>query len=196
MGNSEKESDVNSDEFKRVLKPIIKYIWGKDKESDVNSDEFKRVLKPIIEHFRKKHKLSQNDLINLILEPQEPSIPLSIFSTSLAPLRSLVKYLKEELNLKHREISVLLKRDTRVIWKSYTEANKKQKKRFVIKKEHHYIPVSILGNKELSILESLILHLKESTNLSIKDISSLLNKTPSTIYTAYSRGTKKKKDVR
>ena len=169
-------------------------IMNNSEKEDVSGrDEFKTVLKPIIEHFRKEHKLSQHELINLIIEPEEPLIPLSIFSTSLAPLQSIVKYLKEELNLKHKGISTLLKRDQRVVWKSYTESNKKQPKRFEIKEERYFIPVSIFGAKELSILESLALYLKESLNLSIKDISSRINKNTSTIYTAYSRAKKKQK---
>jgi len=100
-----------------------------EKESNANIVEFKRALKPIIEYFRKKHKLSQQDFINLILEPEEPLIPLSIFSSSLAPLQCIVKYLKEELNLRHSKISTLLKRDPSVIWKSYSEAKKRKLKK-------------------------------------------------------------------
>jgi len=40
-----------------------------EKEDISGRDEFKRVLKPILEHFRKEHKLSQHELINLIIEP-------------------------------------------------------------------------------------------------------------------------------
>lgn len=163
-----------------------------EKEVTLSSkEEVKRVLKPIIEHFRKEYQLPQHELINLIVS-EEHLIPLSIFSTSLAPLQSVVKYVKEELNLKHNKISTLLKRDQRVIWRSYTEANKRHPKRFDIKEEHYFIPASIF-NRELSILESLMLHLIDDMNLSVKDISSIINKKTSTIYTAYNRAKKKRK---
>ena len=165
-----------------------------EKEGNVSKDESKRVLKCIIEHFRKEHNLSQHDIISYITEPKEPLIPLSIFSTSLAPLRCIVKYLKEELNLKNSEISSHLKRDQKVIWKSYNEAIKRQPKRFEIKDEHYFIPVSVFGNKDISILENLVLYLKENLKFSIKDISSKIKKNTSTIYTAYNRAKEKRKN--
>lgn len=175
MNKSKKEEAATREEFDRVIKPLIDNI------------------KPAIEYFRKEHKLSQQELTNLIFGPKT-LIPLSIFSASLAPLRCIVKYLKEELNLKNNEISSYLKRDQKVIWKTYKEANKRQPKRFKIQEERYYIPISVFDSKELSILESLVLYLKENLKLSIKDISMILNKDLSTIYTSYNRANKKSKN--
>ncbi|MEK6879693.1 MAG: hypothetical protein AABY22_08810, partial [Nanoarchaeota archaeon] len=53
-------------------------------------------------------------------------IPASIFSNlKLSVLESIVKYLKETLNLTYHNIAVLLKRDERNIWTIYNRAIKK-----------------------------------------------------------------------
>ncbi len=56
-------------------------------------------------------------------------IPVSIFSdTTLSALESIVKFLKEELEISYHEIACLLKRDDRTIWTVYMRAKKKYEK--------------------------------------------------------------------
>lgn len=56
-------------------------------------------------------------------------IPISIFSNrKLSVLESLVSYLKDTQNLKFSQIAVLLNRDQRTIWTSYSRARKKNVK--------------------------------------------------------------------
>ncbi len=47
-------------------------------------------------------------------------IPISVFSNrAFPPLKSLVKYLKEECSLRYSEIAGLISRDQRTIWVTY-----------------------------------------------------------------------------
>ena len=60
---------------------------------------------------------------------EEFPIPISIFSNrKLSILESLVSYLKDTQNLKFSQIAVLLNRDQRTIWTSYSRARKKNVK--------------------------------------------------------------------
>jgi len=105
--------------------------------------ELRALLKPLIDHFRKEHNLSQQDMISLITGPEEMVVPVSIFSIPLGPLQCLVKYLKEEHGMKYVKIAAMLNKDQRVIWKSYSDANKKFPSRIEIKDNDFFIPITM-----------------------------------------------------
>lgn len=72
-----------------------------------------------------KRKLSKK----FTVKPEVYLIPISIFSNrKLSVLESLVSYLKDTQNLKFSQIAVLLNRDQRTIWTSYSRARKKNVK--------------------------------------------------------------------
>lgn len=53
-------------------------------------------------------------------------IPIDIFKDrAFAPLERMTAHLKESANLSFHEIAVLLNRDDRTIWTSYSRAQKK-----------------------------------------------------------------------
>ena len=149
--------------------------------------ELRALLKPLIDHFRKEHNLSQQDMISLITGPEEMVVPVSIFSIPLGPLQCLVKYLKEEHGMKYVKIAVMLNKDQRVIWKSYSDANKKFPSRIEIKDNDFFIPISAFKNDKLSILEIVVFYLRVSKGFSVKEIGMQLNKKATTIYTTYHR---------
>lgn len=136
---------------------------------------------------QQKLKLSPEQLLKQLEEIQ---IPISIFKTNLAPLESLVKYLKENLNYSHKKISFLLNRSNKTIWSSYNSAIRKKTEKFIIKKPKFLTPLSVFSNRKFSILESLVSYLK-SQQLSFKQISNLLQKDYRTIWTVYNRAKKK-----
>jgi len=118
-------------------------------------------------------------------------IPVSIFSTKLAPSEALIKYLKETHDINYHEISSLINRNERGVWASYQRAIKKISSKFEIS-ETIFVPVSIFSNNKLSILECLISYLKDVKQIKNSKIAILLNKNPSNIWTIYNR-TKTKK---
>ena len=60
-------------------------------------------------------------------EKKEVLIPLLVFQDrTISVFESMIKYLKEELNLRYHEIAVLLNRNDRTIWTVYNRAAKKK----------------------------------------------------------------------
>ncbi len=158
-------------------------------ENISNSKKVYDILLPLIKHFKEEYKLTKGDLVNIYEGTEEIKVPLSIFS-KLSPLEALVKYLKENLGLRFHEIASKLNRDSRSIWRTYHQAKSKNKVSFKSKKDDLLIPISIFKNRNLSVLENLVVYLK-SLNVPVKEISFLVNKNLSTIWTAYSRAKKK-----
>lgn len=113
-------------------------------------------------------------------------MPISIFSHKTSPLESLVKYLKENYNLKLSQIALLLNRDHRTIWTTYDSAVKKRKEPFSKKKRDYFIDIEKFSNRRISILEIVCNFLSE-LGFSTTQISSLLNKHRNTIWSALSR---------
>ena len=119
-------------------------------------------------------------------------VPVSIFATKLSPAEALVKWLKENHGLGYTEIARLLGRDVRGIWLTYQNARKKYSA--PLKPEtQQYVPVSIFRDRSRSILEHLVLYLKDEQGLSLTTISALLKKHQNTIRTVYQRGRRKQK---
>ncbi|MBI2105571.1 hypothetical protein HYT56_01905 [Candidatus Woesearchaeota archaeon] len=118
-------------------------------------------------------------------------IPTSIFNEKLGTLEAIVKYLKENLNLRASEISSELKKKYSTISTTYQRASKKHSKKFLIKEFKFSIPVKILRNKKFSTLELAVSYLKENYDLTLTEISKLLHRDPKTIWTIYSRYKKK-----
>jgi len=131
-------------------------------------------IKGIIFDYLEKEKLRE-----------EIFIPISIFRNILGPLEALVKYLKENCNLRYHEIAKILSRDDRTIWITYRNSLSK----YVELDTTHKIkvPLSIFHERKFSVLEHLTKYLKEKLGYSNNKIALLLDKNESTIWTVYNR---------
>ena len=70
-----------------------------------------------------KNKLKKK----FVIKNEKQQVPINIFSDrKLAPLESLVLYLKDEVRLEIKQIAELLKRNYRTIWLSYRNGIKKK----------------------------------------------------------------------
>lgn len=156
-------------------------------------------LKRIIEEYKAKHNLNTYELIDLILskplvEKTYDFLPASIFSnTILSGLEIIVKYLREEFNIKFREIAALLNRNLGTITSTYRKSQSKHPDKLRISDSKFKIPLSLFADRKLSVLEHISVHLKDNYNLKLKEIASLLNKDQRTIWTCYSRAKAKEK---
>lgn len=120
------------------------------------------------------------------LKQKGDSIPIHIFKNdTLSALESIVKYLKENKKLKNSKIAKKLNRNPKTIWATYHKAKQKQSKIFKEQETSIKIPIKIFSNRNLSILEHIIKHLKEYYHLRNVDISKLLNRSSKTIWTTY-----------
>ena len=137
---------------------------------------------------RETYGYSDEQIYEVFVKGKEKAllIPISIFSTDLAPSEALIKYLKETQEISYHEISVLINRNERSVWASYQRAIKKIPSKFEIK-DTIFVPVSIFADNKFSILECLISYLKDVKHMKNSKIAILLKKNPSNIWTIYNR---------
>jgi hypothetical protein len=122
----------------------------------------------------------------------ELEVPLSVFKNDyLSALETIVKYLHENKGLRLSEIAKLTCRDQRAIGVTYGFASKKMKVALKAPISKYSLPISVISDKKMSVLESLVFHLKKTYSLSYHDISMLLLRDERTIWTVYHRALKK-----
>jgi len=162
------------------------------KELDKEIDAINIFVQTILE----KNDISFSKLVEILRQKRGEKaivkVPCCIFKErSLGILEALAKYLKEELDLGYNEIASLLNRDNRVIWRTYSNARKKLKKKLAADKKTIWIPISVFTNRKLGLLESLTKYLKEDIEMTNYEIARALNRDNRTIWTSYSRAKKK-----
>jgi len=162
-----------------------------------NSLEFYN-LKTELERLRRKYKLEDKDILEELYQTE--LIPINIFSTKTSPLESIVRYLKENLNYRLVEIAQKLNRSQKTIWQAYNSVRKSEtrtrktttkKSILLITEKIEYIPLDIFKKDKLSILESLVLFLKQHRNKRFKDIARALNRNERTVWTTHHRAQQK-----
>jgi hypothetical protein len=152
--------------------------------------DYENALAALFSYINEREGLKQNEIFELIEKKekhQDISIPLCIFNGKLSILESVVKYLKEDVNLKYCEIARLLKRNDRTIWSTYSNSKKKFPMYFKIKKCEYSVPVSIFGKENYSVFELIVYYLKDKMGLRYSQIALLLHRDQRTIWTVYNR---------
>lgn len=128
--------------------------------------------------------VSKKDYSNL-------EIPSFIFNDKLGSLESIVKYLKENLNIKVIRIASLLNRNDKTIWSTYNHSKKKHPEIFSEQESIVNIPISIFGSRKLSVLESIVYYIKENYDMNFHEIALILKRDDRTIWTVYQKAKKK-----
>ena len=118
------------------------------------------------------------------------SIPITIFTSRLGALEAISKYMKENLGTSYHKIAELLNRDDRTIWTAYKKASKKLPSMIKVRETEIFIPISILENRKLTILESIIVYLKQN-GLKYSEIAKLLDRDQRNIRTIYKKAMEK-----
>ena len=163
------------------------------KTSDFSKDKIPyQALEKFIKIFQKEYKVDLSEVLEALKKevPKEIHIPISIFNKELSSLESVSKYLKENLSLSYHEIAELLNRNDRTIWITYRNASRKLKSRFVVRKSRFQIPVSVIADRKLSVLEAIVSHLKQF-NLTYREIAVMLKRDERNIWTVHNRAKKK-----
>ena len=129
------------------------------------------------------------------------AIPINVL-TNNSSLEAIVVYLKDVLEFSLVKISKLVNRDQRTIWVTYSRAKKKKisisddldfssselgKSNSFTDLNDISIPLNIFTSRKYSVLESIVLFLKNEYALSFNEISSVLGKNYRTIWTIYRR---------
>lgn len=183
---------------RRVKRFVNKENLSDDNEliKALSEVKLKDFLKIFIKHLKHEHELDSEQISELFGRKitRKVLLPVSIFNNEeLGCLETIVKYLKEELNLKFHEIALLLNRNDRTIWAAYNIACKKREQKLPVKESKFFIPVSIFKDRKFSVLELLVSYLKDTFNLRYSQIAVLLNRDERNIWTAYNNARKKKK---
>lgn len=159
----------------------------------------KRLLEAL--NYLKESGLSSEEIIELankllrVPVKEEVKVPISVFKNDkLSSLENIVKYLRENLLLSFKQIASLTNRNNIALAVSYRNARKKLETKFVVTEISPYsIPVKILQNRNLSVLENIVSYLKDTFGLAYHKIAVLLNRDDRTIWTVYQRAGKKGK---
>jgi len=159
------------------------------------ADLSETLMKLFVQYLKEEKKLSFEDIVRSMLEEpkveeeiQEIIIPTYIFDNDkLSCLEAVVKYLKEEHNLRYYEIAKMLKRNDRTIWTTYANARKKMPERFIVKESKYFLKLSILEDRKLGVLEVISEYLKDEYKLTYHQIAIILNRNDRTIWTVCNR---------
>ena len=147
-------------------------------------------------------KLDPKEVLAIIKEKERQErqekaqlIPVSLFSIlPLSSLEAIVVYLRDIKALSFSEMGKLLGRNPIALNRSYHQAKIKHRHSFSVPETKYHIPCRLFLNKKQSVLENIVVYLKEEYALSNSAIAKLLNKDPRTIWTVLFRA--KKKEVR
>jgi len=129
------------------------------------------------------NSLTKEELIEIIIFEREEKIPVTIFLGELAPLESIVKYLKENKGLTIKKISEKLNRSNKTIWTTYSHA---KNKKLTVTDTEYLIPTSFFS-KKTSILETTVYYLKKNHDMTLHQIAITLKRDDRTIWTIYHR---------
>ena len=157
----------------------------------------KRLLDAII--YLKNHEVASTDILNIIneqleLPKEETKVPISVFNNDkLGSLETIVKYLRENMLLTFKQIASLTNRNEVALAVTYRNAKRKLATKFTEEPSPYSILVSILKDRNLSVLENIAAYLKDKFGLTYHNIGVLLNMDDRTIWTVYQRAKKKKK---
>lgn len=158
-----------------------------------SSSDVQETITAIVQYLKQEKGLTLQQLLQAYQETiPEQLIPIQIFSFSLSPAESLTKYLKENRGLRLRDIGKLLHRDERTAWINYRGAQRKHSTPFSLDQSPLLIPISVLADRSLSILEHVVFYLHSTFSLSTKDIANILHKHPAVIHTCLSRAKTKR----
>jgi hypothetical protein len=152
--------------------------------------EFRTLLKKLMRHTH----LSAQDLLLKALEVDE--IPASVFASDLSPLETVVKYLRENLNLSTNSVAERINRSEKTVWQAYHSSQKKKSDKFEIKGISLSIPVSRFSIRKLSILESVVSFLISEHNMKYSQVADLIKRDDRTIWTVHHRAEQKLKNGR
>ncbi|MEK6800351.1 MAG: LamG-like jellyroll fold domain-containing protein, partial [Nanoarchaeota archaeon] len=181
------------------------HVKRKKKKKRFVEDNLVKTIGLMSQELKEKYDLSKKEIVDIVLLELEKKnnlvnqnlksidfekIPTGIFMKDIGALEVVVKYLKENKGKSYHEIAKMLKRDDRTIWTSYHKAVKKIKKKIEANESDAYIPLSIFGEKNLTVLETAVKYLKEK-DYRYTEIAKMLKRDVRNMQSIYIRASKK-----
>ena len=174
--NANKDHSSLSDDPREILRRLLqeKGIREEDLASFLvrEKDELQRILQRI--------------------SREEIRIPLTLISQQqLRSLEAICQYLRDTRALTYAQIATLLNRDPSTIWTSCSVADKSGIK-LSIPADDFSIPLKILADRKLSVLESVVVYLREHGYKPFQ-IADLLKRDQRVIATVWQRAQRKRR---
>jgi predicted DNA-binding protein (UPF0251 family) len=120
-------------------------------------------------------------------KPEKPKpevkIPISIFKKELGGLEAVVKYMKENLDMKYSEIANLLNRDQRTVWTAYSKAVAKKPQK--LRARGFTVPLAVF-TEQATVLKAVIRHLRKRS-MKYSEISKLIHRDERNVWTICNR---------
>lgn len=155
---------------------------------DLSKEEKIELISHFIDELKRLHEVTEQE----ILHRKEVHIPIGVFANDvLSSLEAIVKYMKENLQLKLSKIGKLLNRSNKTIWATYHKAIKKMPSHFGAVSRDIMIPVSAISNRSFSTLESVVGFVKD-LDYSNHEVALMMHLDDRTIWTIWDRVKKKR----
>ena len=138
-----------------------------------------------VKQILEKHSLTVDELKQIMARGEPMQVPISIFRNKVGPMAALCIYLKDYRHLKLSQIARLINRDARSVWAAYS--NSKPKSRPMKEDLRLTCSIEVFKNRERSVMENLVFHLKTVNNLTLTEIANLLGRSNKTIWCFYNR---------
>jgi len=153
------------------------------------------VVSFLLKDLKSRYGLVEQEILDQIKGKPSVTVPVSLFTKQHgSPLEVLCKYLKDQHHLEYKSLSKLLNRSYRAVWISYKNASKKQKSKLVPSDTKIVLPVSIFQDRKLSVMEAVVVHLKDNFSLKLIDIATLLHRDQRNVWSMYHRAKNKWKN--
>ncbi len=167
-------------------------IYSKEMIASLSYEEIIELIRVLKDELQKKYSLDGNKIVSLLERKGELQIPAAIFNNNkLSALEGIVKFLKENKEMNFKKIAEILNRSDKTIWTTYKKSSIKMSELFTETDSKYFIPVSLFEDRKMSVLEVIVIHLKENYNLTNHKIAELLNRSDKTVWTVYNRAKKK-----
>jgi DNA-directed RNA polymerase specialized sigma24 family protein len=157
-------------------------------KEEVNSKTAIDLFNSFVEFMKERYGINMEDLAKIL--NKEDKIPITIFNDKLSSLESIVKYMKENLNMGYKGIAEVLYKNPGLIGVIYRNAKRKMSEAFEVSPSKVSIPFSAFY-PELTVFESVVYYLKNNYNFNYRNIAQLLKRDERTIWTVYQRAKKK-----
>ena len=163
-----------------------------EKKGNVNEGNLD-LIELFIKHLKKEHSYSDDNIKEFLTQKKsEYLLPVTLFSIKgISAFEAIVKYLKENHSLSFKRIAELTNRNYTSVYTTYNKANGKHKSKLKLEQTEILVPLSILKERNLSVLESIVHYLKERYDLTFAKIGVLLDRDDRTIWTVNNRAQKK-----
>ena len=167
-----------------------------------DSKKQEKKLREVLRFLENKYAVAPKEVLKLIREKEKKEkeeeseyIPVSLFTAApVSSLEVITLYLRDVKKLKFSAMGSLLGRNQIALSSTYRNAKKKYPASLRVEESEYKIPCAVLKTRSLSVLETIVVYLKNAYMLQNNEIAKLLGKDPRTIWTVLKRA--KKKEVR